>query len=147
MRRDSSSHKEGGTRRWNVDTRAFHGKQGHVKEIECVEVEWGFDKNQGRMCPQTVPGSEFRIDADLVLIAMGFTAPTPTPLVDDLGIARDDRGFIARDERHMTNVDGVFVTGDMHRGASLVVHAINDGTQTAIQVAGFLAGRRRRVTR
>jgi glutamate synthase (NADPH/NADH) small chain len=147
MRRDSSSHKEGGTRRWNVDTKAFHGKQGHVKKVECVEVEWGFDKNKGRMCPQEVPGSAFNLDTDLVLIAMGFIAPTPTPLLDDLGIARDDRGFIARDDRHMTNVDGVFVAGDMHRGASLVVHAIDDGMRTAREVTAFLAGKRRRGTR
>jgi glutamate synthase (NADPH/NADH) small chain len=146
MRRDSSSHKEGGTRQWNVDTTAFHGKQGRVKQIECVQVEWGFDKNQSRLCPQRIPGSAFKLDADLVLIAMGFVAPTPTSLVRDLGIARDDRSFIVRDASHMTNVEGVFVAGDMHRGASLVVHAIDDGMRTAREVAVFLAGRRGRET-
>ncbi len=139
MRRDSSSHHEGGTRRWNVDTLAFGGKKGQVKQLHCVQVEWALDQNRGRLCPQPMEGAQFSLNADLVLLAMGFVAPSPTPLIEDLGIAKDSRGFIARDDRHMTSVQGVFVAGDMNRGASLVVHAMNDGTLTAHEVAAYLA--------
>jgi glutamate synthase (NADPH/NADH) small chain len=138
MRRDSSSHKEGGTRRWNVDTTSFRGENGQVTQLDCVGVEWAFDEERGQLCPQRLEDTAFTLDADLVLLAMGFIAPAPTSLVEDLDIAKDGRGFIARDDDHMTNVEGVFVTGDMHRGASLVVHAMNDGVLTARKVAAFL---------
>ena len=138
MRRDSSSHKEGAARRFSVDTTGFAGEDGKVKQVQCVEVEWAFDSAQGRSCPQAIEGSTFTLDADLVRIAMGFVAPTRTALVEALGIAKDSRGFIARDDRHMTNVEGVFVAGDMRSGASLVVRAIGDGMQTARKVMAFL---------
>jgi len=137
MRRDSSSHKEGGARLWNVNTTAFTGEGGRVERVHCVKVEWTPD-DHGRLCPREMPGSEFTLDADLVLIAMGFVGPSRTNLVDRLDVARDGRGFIARDGRHMTNVDGIFAAGDMHRGASLVVHAISDGMKTAAQVVRWL---------
>jgi glutamate synthase (NADPH/NADH) small chain len=143
MRRDSSSHKEGGTRRWSVDTTAFLGKQGHVKQLQCAQVEWAFDETRGRLCPQGIGGAGFKLDADLVLLALGFVAPSPTPLLEELSIAREDLGFIARDHQHMTNVGGVFVAGDMHRGASLVVHAMSDGMRTAREVATYLDSRAR----
>jgi glutamate synthase (NADPH/NADH) small chain len=139
MRRDSSSHKEGGARRWNIDTAAFAGKKGQVKGLECVQVEWALDHSHVRLCPRPIEGSAFTLAADLVLLAMGFVAPSPTALVEELGIAKDSRGFISRDASHMTNVAGVFVSGDMHRGASLVVHAMNDGMRTAAGVAAYLA--------
>ncbi len=78
MRRDSSSHKEGATRRWSVDTTAFTGENGAVKQVQCVEVEWAYDEATGRLCPRSVEGSDFSLDADLVLLAMGFVAPSPT---------------------------------------------------------------------
>jgi glutamate synthase (NADPH) small chain len=142
MLRESSSHKEGALRRWSVDTTGFTGENGAVKQVQCVEVEWAFDQAVGRLCPRRVEGSDFSVDADLVLIAMGFVAPSPTGLVEALGIAKDPRGFIARDERHMTNVEGVFVTGDMRTGASLVVRAITDGMQTARKVTQYLSALR-----
>jgi glutamate synthase (NADPH/NADH) small chain len=79
------------------------------------------------------------LQTDMVLLAMGFVAPTPSPLIEELGLAKDARGFIARDDHHMTNVAGVFAAGDIHRGASLVVHAIDDGMRTAREVAAYLA--------
>ncbi len=139
--RESSSHKEGVVRRWSVDTTGFAGEGGMVKQVQCVEVEWAYDEAAGRVCPRRIEGSEFTIDADLVLIAMGFVAPSRVGLVEALGIAKDERGFIARDERHMTNVEGVFVTGDMRNGASLVVRAIGDGMQTARKVMAHLSAR------
>jgi glutamate synthase (NADPH/NADH) small chain len=141
LRRDSSSHKEGGTRRWNVDTAAFVGKKGQVRQLECVQVDWALDENRGTLCPQPVEGSNFTLAADLVLLAMGFVAPSPTALVEELGVGKDARGFIARDEHHMTDAAGVFVAGDMHRGASLVVHAIDDGMRTAREVCTYLASK------
>ncbi len=138
MRRDSSSHKEGATRRWGVSTTAFTGEQGRVKQVQCVQVEWAPGANGGPPRPREIPGSAFTIDADLVLLAMGFVGPGPTALVEELGVAKDERGFLRRDERHMTNVDGIFVAGDMQRGASLVVHAISDGMRTGRSVMAHL---------
>ncbi len=139
MRRDSSSHKEGETQRyWSVDTKAFTGEEGRVKQIHCVRVEWAPDESHGRLCPREIPGSDFALDADLVLIAMGFVGPGGTALAEQLGVEKDARGFIGRDDKHMTSVEGVFVTGDMQRGPSLVVHAISDGMQTAKQVTTYL---------
>lgn len=136
MRRDSSSHKEGATRRWGVDTKEFVGENGRVKQLRCVEVEWTAEG--GRSRPTEKPGSGFTLEADLVLLAMGFVGPGQTSLVGDLGIEKDSRGFIRRDERHMTNVAGVFAAGDMQRGASLVVHAISDGMLTGRNVLAYL---------
>ncbi len=138
IRRDSSSHKEGGSRLWNVDTTDFAGKNGSVSSLRCVRVEWEMDNSTGRLCPHPADDACFSIDADLVLLALGFVGPSPTTLVEDLGIATDDRGFISRDDEHMTSVEGVFVAGDMQRGASLVVHAISDGLRTAGKLSAFL---------
>ncbi len=139
MRRDSSSHGEGETGRyWSVDTTGFAGKEGQVKQIHCMQVEWVADESRGQLCPRPIPDSGFTLDADLVLVAMGFVGPGGTALIEQLGIAKDARGFVGRDDCHMTNVEGVFVTGDMRRGPSLVVRAISDGMQTAAHVVTFL---------
>ncbi len=138
MRRDSTSHKEGAIRRWCVNTTAFTGEHGWVKQVQCAEVEWVAGDRGEQRRPRVVPGSDFTIDAGLVLLAMGFVGPGQTAIVEELGVAKDRRGFIQRDERHMTNVKGVFVAGDMQRGPSLVVHAISDGMQTARNVMAYL---------
>jgi glutamate synthase (NADPH/NADH) small chain len=136
MRRDSSSHKEGCVRRWCVDTREFLGEGGHVRGIRCVEVEWLNDG--GRMKPVEKPGSGFTLDAELVLLAMGFVGPANDALLEQFGVEKDPRGFIRRDARHMTSVEGVFAAGDVHRGASLVVRAIADGMRTAENAMAYL---------
>ena len=139
MRRDSSSHKEGDTHRyWGVDTTAFIGEKGRVRSIHCVQVEWAFDETRGQTCPRRIPGAEFELETDLALLAMGFIAPGPTALVDQLGIEKNQRGFVAADTRHMTNVEGVFVAGDMQSGPSLVVRAMADGMRTAESVIAHL---------
>ena len=138
VRRDSSSHKEGGTRHWSISTAGFTGEQGQVKHVHCAQVEWVPDESRGQLCPREIAGSEFTLDAELVLIAMGFVGPGRTALVERLGIEKDGSGFIGCDDCHMTNIHGVFVAGDMRRGASLVVHAISDGMQTAQQVMRYL---------
>jgi glutamate synthase (NADPH/NADH) small chain len=88
-----------------------------------------------------VPGTEFELKADLVLLAMGFIGPDKQGLVGDLGLAMTERGTVKRDANWMTSVPGVFVTGDMQRGQSLIVWAIADGRSTARGVDAYLMGR------
>ena len=138
MLRTSSSHKEGGTRRWSVATRSFTGINGAVKAVQCVEVEWVAPPEGGRPVMREKPGTEFEVEADLVLLAMGFTGPGHSKLVEDLGIHRDPGGAISRDARNMTSVPGVFVAGDMAHGASLVVRAMSDGRRAATGMMAYL---------
>jgi glutamate synthase (NADPH/NADH) small chain len=139
MRRDSSSHKEGDTQRyWSVDTIAFAGERGSVGRVHCARVQWAFDESRGQTCPTRISGSEFELEAGLVLLAMGFVAPGPTDLIEHLRLEKDPRGFVARDDRRMTSAEGVFVAGDMQSGPSLVVRAIDDGMRTARSVLTYL---------
>lgn len=140
MLRESSSHKEGGARRWCVTTKEFIGTGGHVRKVRCAEVEWVQPEGGGRPAPVEKPGSEFIVDADLVLLSMGFVGPGRNHLVEQLGIRMDAKGFIWRDANGMTNHAGTFVAGDMTQGASLVVRAILDGTRLAGSVSRYLAG-------
>lgn len=139
--RESSSHKEGGERRWSVSTRRFLGNEGRVERLECVEVDWvaGLD---GRMAPKELPGTEFEVAADLVLLALGFVGPARNKIVDDLAIEKDRAGNVKVDENHMTSAPGIFAAGDMARGQSLVVRAIADGRETARGIAKYLEGRK-----
>lgn len=139
MLRTSSSHHEGCERRWNVTTRAFVGEEGRVRKMLCAEVEWKSPLGGGAAQPVEKAGTEFVVDADLVLLAMGFVGPGQNHLVDELGLRRDKRGFVARDADGMTSERGVFVAGDMTQGASLVVRAIADGIRVAAAVGRFLA--------
>ncbi len=138
QRRDSSSHKEGGDRRWNVTTESFSGSDGRVTELSCAEVEWVSAEPGARVSPRKVEGSEFTIKADLVLLAMGFVGPGKNQLVSDLSLELDARGNIKRDKQHMTSHPNVFVSGDMTDGASLVVRAIQDGKVAAEDVIAHL---------
>lgn len=138
--RESSSHKEGGERRWNVSTRRFLGQDGRLSRLECVEVEW-VPGTDGRMGPRELPGSEFEVAADLVLLALGFVGPAKNRIVDDLGVEKDKAGNIRVDPLHMTSVPGLFASGDMARGQSLVVRAIADGRETAKGVRQYLESR------
>ena len=137
--RTSSSHKEGGTRRWSVVTKEFVGEDGHVTGLRGVEVDWVAGKDGGRPAPVEMPGTEFSVRAELVLLAMGFVGPGRNLLVERLGIELNDGGFVRRDGNAMTSCPGVFVAGDMTQGASLVVRAMMDGIQTAHGVAAYLA--------
>jgi glutamate synthase (NADPH/NADH) small chain len=138
MLRETSSHKEGGTRRWSVSVTEFLGTDGQVTGLRGVEVQWQTPAEGGRpvMCEQ--PGTAFEEDVDLVLLAMGFTGFKPNRVVDDLGLKADERGAMVRDKNAMTNVPGVFVAGDMALGASLVVRAIADGVEVARSILGYL---------
>lgn len=135
--KETSSHKEGGERRWCVSTRECIGADGQVKALRCVEVEW-FEGQGGRMEFKEKNGSEFEIEAQLVLLCMGFTGPGHNKIVDDLKIECDARGNIKKNENHMTCVEGIFAAGDMARGQSLVVRAIADGRATAFGIVQYL---------
>ncbi|MGA8147539.1 MAG: glutamate synthase subunit beta [Gallionellaceae bacterium] len=135
--RTSSSHEEGCERDWAIATREFTGKDGKVSRLNAVRVEF----KDGRM--QELPGSEFEIKADLVLLAMGFTNPLQQVL-DAFGVEKDARGNAKATtdgaECYQTNVDKVFAAGDMRRGQSLVVWAIREGRQAARAVDEYLMG-------
>ncbi|MCU1677848.1 MAG: gltD, partial [Frankiales bacterium] len=135
MYRTSSAHEEGGERIFAVNTEKFVGDDaGHVRYLQLHEVEMAggtFVK---------VEGSESQLAADLVLLAMGFTGPERGPLLDGLGVQIDPRGNVARDKTWATNVDGVFVAGDMGRGQSLIVWAIAEGRSCAAAVDTYLTG-------
>jgi glutamate synthase (NADPH/NADH) small chain len=133
--RTSSAHEEGGERAYAVSTERFLGDEhGRVRALELVEVRM----QDGRFTP--VEGTSQEIPADLVLLAMGFTGPERGGLIDQLDLALDPRGAIARDESFMTNVDGVFVAGDAGRGQSLIVWAIAEGRAAAAAVDRYLGG-------
>ncbi len=133
--RTSSSHEEGCQRDWSVATKRFEGKAGKLEKLVAARLEW----KDGRM--QEIPGSEFTIKADLVLLAMGFLGPVQGGLLDQLGVAKDSRSNVLADtENYRTSVDKVFAAGDMRRGQSLVVWAIREGRQCARAVDEFLMG-------
>ncbi len=136
MLRTSSSHEEGGDRRFSVTTTHFEGHDGQVTRIGCCEVKM----ENGRLA--NVPGTEFFLDADLVLLAMGFIHPEKPGLLEQLGVAIDGRGNISiHPETFATSVPGVFAAGDCQRGQSLVVWGIADGRKAARGIDAYLMGR------
>ncbi len=137
--RVASAHEEGVERVYSVSTKQFiDDGNGQVKELELVQVEM---KNvDGRMSFEEVPGSEFRIAADLVFLAMGFVGPEKPGMIEQLGVDLTDRGNVNRDKNWMTNIDGVFTAGDMQRGQSLIVWAIAEGRSAARGIDIFLMG-------
>jgi glutamate synthase (NADPH/NADH) small chain len=133
--RTSSSHEEGANRDWSVATKAFVGENGKVKSLKAVRLKW----EGGKM--SEVPGSEFEMPADLVLLAMGFLGPTQKGLLEQLGVEKDARSNVKADtDSYQTSVAKVFAAGDMRRGQSLVVWAIREGRQCARAVDEFLMG-------
>jgi glutamate synthase (NADPH) small chain len=135
--RTSPAHEEGGERLYSVATQRFVGdKKGRVRALQASKVE--MVRKDGRMEFVPVPGSDFEIKTDLVLLAMGFTGPVRGPLIEDLGVAMTPRGNVGRDAKWMTNVPGVFTAGDMQRGQSLIVWAIAEGRSAARAIDQFL---------
>ena len=132
--RSESSHEEGGIRDWSVSTVRFTGdEQGNVKQLHAVRVgpPPSFE-------PQL--GTEFTMDVDLVLLAMGFLGPVKSGMIEQLGVKLDARGNVATDENYMSSVPGVFAAGDTRRGKSLVVWAIAEGRKAARAVDLHLMG-------
>ena len=138
--RTSTSQEEGGKRDWSVNTKAFLGEEGIVKTLRGVRLEWSKGAD-GRPQMKEVPGSEFEIPCDLCLLAMGFLGPEKGGILDQLGVKLDPRGNVQADENSMTSVPGIFSAGDMRRGQSLVVWAIQEGRRAARGIDAFLMGR------
>lgn len=139
--RTEPAHEEGGTRRWSVSTKAFSGQNGHVRKLHAVEVEFGVSDSRAQRAMTEVPGSEFELEVDLVLLAMGFVHPEHDPLLGTLDVALDARGNVAVDNTTMTSLPGVFAAGDIERGQSLVVWAIAGGRRAAHFIDRYLMGR------
>jgi len=132
--RTESSHEEGGIREWSVATTRFTGDEhGNVKQLHATRVG---------PAPkfEPIPGTEFALDADLVLLAMGFLGPVKNGLLDHLAVMLDARGNVQADENYMTSAPGVFAAGDMRRGQSLVVWAIAEGRHAARGIDRYLMG-------
>ena len=132
--RTSSAHEEGGERDYCVLTKKLTGSNGHVEQLHGVHVQF-----EGRNMKE-VPGTEFTLDVDLVLLAMGFLGPERKGMLDELGVAINERGNVTTDAEKMTTVPGVFAAGDMSRGQSLIVWAIREGRQAARAVDEALMG-------
>jgi glutamate synthase (NADPH/NADH) small chain len=130
--RTSHAHEEGCDRQWSVSTTKFSGRNGHVTKLHAHRVAF----ENGKFTP--MPGTEFEMDVDLVLLAMGFTGPVKNGLLDGLGVKYDARGNVATDERYMSSVEGIFAGGDVRRGASLIVWAIAEGRKMAASVDKYL---------
>jgi len=141
--RTSSSHEEGAERDFAVATKTFHGKAGRVESLTACHVEWVKDA-KGAMAMQEVPGTEFTIPAQLVLLAMGYLHPVHEGLLDQLGVSKDPRGNVKAPTdgpgAYATSTPKVFAAGDMRRGQSLIVWAIREGRQCAREVDAFLTG-------
>ena len=138
--RISSSQEEGVERDYSVATKRAIGENGKLTAIECIRLEWAPDAD-GRMTMREVPGSEFQIKADLVLLAMGFVGPRKAGFVAEAGVELDSRGAVkANVVDYRTSTPDIFACGDMRRGQSLVVWAIREGRQCAQAVDAYLMG-------
>jgi glutamate synthase (NADPH/NADH) small chain len=141
--RTSSSHEEGAERDFAVATKHFSGENGRVTSLTACHVEWVKDE-KGAMGMREVPGTQFTIPADLVLLAMGYVHPVHEGLIDALAVGKDSRGNVKATTEgggaYATSVPKVFAAGDMRRGQSLIVWAIREGRQCAREVDAFLMG-------
>ncbi len=138
--RTSSSHEEGGTRDWAILTKEFIGDEdGNLKAVKIVKIKWGLDKKTGRNTFKEVPDTEKVIPCELALLAIGFVHPQYEGMLEQLQLERTDRNNVA-DTDYQTNVEKIFVAGDMRRGQSLVVWAISEGREAARKVDVYLSG-------
>lgn len=137
--KSSTSHEEGGQRDWSVLTKKFIGAQGKLKKLSCVRVEF---KKDASGCPlmQEVGGSEFEIEADLVILALGFLHPEKKGIIEELKLDLDKKGNVLTGDNYMTSKKGVFACGDMRRGQSLIVWAIAEGRRAAHYIDKYLMG-------
>ncbi|MFI5266424.1 MAG: glutamate synthase subunit beta [Chloroflexota bacterium] len=138
--RSSTSHEEGGIRDWSINTKSLSGDgHGNLKKLHGVRLDW-VPGDDGRLQMKEIAGSEFELDCDLVLLALGFLGPEKPGMLSDLGLELDPRGNVKVDESYMSSVPGVFSAGDMRRGQSLVVWAIWEGREAARGVDKYLMG-------
>ena len=137
----SSAHEEGGIRDYNIMTKSLSGANGRLQKLHAVRIEWGPPDSSGRPTMRDVPGSEFEIETELVLLAMGFVHPEHDGMLAELGVELDPRGNVRTNSDKMTTVDGIFSAGDMARGQSLVVWALAEGREAARGIDQYLVGR------
>lgn len=135
----TSSHEEGGERHWAVLTKKFVGINGVLKQLECVKVNFEKDE-KGCQLMREIPGSDFIIPADMVIIAAGFLHPEHSGLLEDLKVEFDPRGNVKTNAEYLTSAPKVFSCGDMRRGQSLVVWAISEGRRAAHSIDKYLMG-------
>ena len=138
--RMSSSHEEGAVRDYNILTKSFSGSNGTVQKMHAVRLQWGQPDHTGRPAMIEVEGSEFELDVDLVLLALGFVHPEKAGMLDQIGVDLDSRGNVVTGSNKMTSVPGVFAAGDMSRGQSLVVWALAEGREAARGIDEYLMG-------
>jgi glutamate synthase (NADPH/NADH) small chain len=132
--RTSTSHEEGGERDWCVSTTAFSGSNGKLEKLHAMRVRFGKPHPvTGHRPIETVPDSEFTLDADLVLLALGFLGPVREGMLNEIGVELTERGNVAT-QGYATSIPGVYAAGDMRRGQSLVVWAITEGRAAAAQI-------------
>lgn len=135
----STSHQEGVNRLWSILAKKYQGNNGQLKSVLCAKAEFNLGK---KSCPviSEVPGSDFEIEADLVIVAAGFLYPSCSELVESLGLELDKRKNIKTGFNYMSSRKGIFAAGDCRRGQSLVVWAISEGRQAAHYVDFYLSG-------
>ncbi len=134
----STSHEEGGVRNWAVSAKKFYGSSGRVNKAVCVKFDHSEKNASGCPLMKEIPGSEFEVEADLVILAIGFTHPEHNALIKELDVELDNRGNVKTGPDFMTSVKGIFAAGDMRRGQSLVVWAISEGRKAAHHIDRYL---------
>lgn len=139
--RTSTSHEEGVVRDYSIATKKLTGEGGKLKKLHGVRLSWTKDPATGQMKMSELPGSEFEMECDLLLLAMGFMGPVKKGMIEELGVELDPRGNVKADANKMTTVEGVFTAGDMTRGQSLVVWAIYEGRTAAEGVHRYLSAK------
>jgi glutamate synthase (NADPH/NADH) small chain len=142
--RTATSHEEGCERDYSIATKKFSGENGLLKKLHAVRLDWSEkDPLTGRPKMKETAGSEFEVECDLVFLALGFLGPVKAGLIEQFGVELDARGNVKADGNKMTSVAGVFTAGDMTRGQSLVVWAINEGRAAAEGVHNYLANKKK----
>ncbi len=135
----STSHEEGGARDWSVLTKKFIGENGRIKKISCARAKLEKDA-QGCLVVREIPGTEFEIKTDVVVLAMGFLRPVKNGLIEQLGLKLDECGNVKTGQNFLTSAKCVFSCGDMRRGQSLIVWAIAEGRRAAHCIDAYLMG-------
>ena len=138
--RSSSAHEECEARDFSIQTLKLTGEHGEVKRLHAVHLKWVPNPAGGPPMPEQIPGTEFTIDADLILLAMGFVGPEKNTMLAQLGVKLTERGNVWADDQKMTSIPGIFTAGDMTRGQSLIVWAIAEGRNAAYGVDKYLMG-------
>ncbi len=138
--RSSSAHEECEARDFSIQTLKLTGEHGEVKRLHAVRLKWVPNPAGGPPMPEQLPDTEFTIDADLILLAMGFVGPEKNTMLAQLGVKLTERGNVWADDQKMTSIPGIFTAGDMTRGQSLIVWAIAEGRNAAYGVDKYLMG-------